>query len=44
MYVQMHEMKWQKDRVTDTLGQKDPWLRLLPAPIPRTVSNVDHLS
>jgi len=39
----MHEMNWQKGRVIDTLGQKEPWLCLLPALIPKTVSNVDHL-
>jgi len=39
----MHEMNWQGGRVTDTLGQKDPWLRLLLGLISKMVLDVDHL-
>ena len=42
MYVYMHEMKYKKGSVTDTLGQRDPWLLLLSALISRTILNVDY--
>jgi len=40
--VYMHEMKYKRGSVTDTLGQKDPWMCLLPALIQRMILNFDH--